>query len=155
MKGGIDMTSIFRKNIPSPIDEYEPIISEEFGEIKVDEWPDHLRFCFSDQAFFLTAEGDLLRIAFSAFGGVCLERNLQYMLWLLNSAEVASIVNPKFRNKLSLRFSAALCICEESRYCVALPTDTVETLTQRLNNVWYKQAPIPGYTGDFACRVEE
>ena len=79
-----------------------------------------------------------------------------HALWLLKSAEVAKIVNPKFGNKPGLLFSAAIYATEDSRKrsCVLLPTDTLATAIRRFESVWYKQAPIPGFCGKLATYTE-
>ena len=148
---------MFKKEIlPAPVRETGKIASP-YGEIAIDEWQDHFRFRFNDDGpcFFVGVEGDLLKISFNLIGVMCLEKHLSCALWLLTSAEVAEMVNPKFGNKPELRFTAALfATTGKGRSCVLLPSDTVEAAIQRFGDVWYKQAPIAGYGGKLATYLE-
>ena len=147
---------IFKRQLPAPERELETI-SSPFGEIFVDEWKDHFRFWFaeSDFAFFLRAKGDLLQIEFNLSGVVGTEKHLRAALWLLTDVTVRHIVNPKFGNQPSLKFSAALYGANDNdgRHCVLLPDDTIPTATKRFETVWYKQAPMSGYVGKLSCHV--
>ena len=150
---------MFRKNrLPEPERELESI-SSPFGEIYVDEWVNHMRFRFVDTnlAFFLRAEGDLLRIDFNLSGSANSEKSLKTALWLLTDPKIRQILNPKFGNQPSLRYSAALYSAtgHDGRHCILLPTDTVTSASHRFNEVWYKQAPMAHYVGDLARLVKD
>ena len=146
---------MLRKKLPTPIRKIGKMESP-YGVVTVDEWQDYFRFRFDDDScFFIKAEGDLARISFN-IGTMCLEKNLNHVLWLLNSTKVAELVNPKFGNKPEMHFSAAIYATtdKDKRSCVILPTDTTKTAMQRFKNVWFKQAPISGYCGKLATHVE-
>ena len=146
---------MLRKKLDTPIREIGKMESP-YGAITVDEWQDHFRFRFDDgPCFFVRSEGDLARISFN-LSTMQLEEHLSRALWLLNSKEVAKLVNSKFGNNPEMRFSAAIygTTDKDKRSCVLLPTDTIETAIQRFNDVWFKQPPIPGYCGKLATYVE-
>ena len=131
-------------------------INSPYGIVVIEEDQEYFRVKFDDDScFFISAEGDLLRILFN-LRTMNLEEQLRYALWLLSDTEIAAIVNPKFGNKPELRFSAAMFATtdKDKRSCILLPTDTVETAANRFENVWYKQAPIAVYTGKLAEHVE-
>lgn len=132
-------------------------IGSKFGAVVIEEFDDHFRVSFNDhRTFFISILGDLLQVFFNAPVIYNTKTDLEYVIWMLSSPEFRTLVNPKFGNNPELIFSAAQYAIDAhgGRSCVVLPTDTVETAIGRLNNVWYKQAPVPNLSGDFVSRVE-
>ena len=145
--------SILRRKLPTPINTIRTIETP-FGPATIDNLLHCFRFRFDRYTVLVKAEGDLLRVSFCSFGDINPKEHLRHVLWLLKSKEVATIVNPKFGNKPELRFSAAhyitnYTVFDVKRRCIVLPSDTLETALQRLNNVWYEQMPKPRLVGKF------
>ena len=157
----MNIMNIFKRSLPTPIREYDQIESP-LGPVSVHEWDNYIAVCINENpSAFVSVRGDMMEISFNFCCIFKTEDYLERSIWILNSPEIAEILNDKFGNCKTMKYSAAT-FCntvmkgEHQRSCVILPTDTVETAQQRLNSVWYKQPAVGGCcVGEFFQEVKE